>query len=350
MKTKKRWFIKIELVTLLCIIAAYLVIRIKPDFAKAHYNLGYAYDHLGRHAEAVKAYKEAIIRIRPDLAKATESDLKNVDKILIRQEQSKLLREQDERTNSLQQWLHNEKQNIEKWFADAKQHIPEQRQKIENWYQNNLANLKQWKNAGLERLDVANRGATARFIQNQNNTISYTDVESVTNGYISPYGYLSANTSSFGISRIFVRGDPANQFSRETACIADSKSAIVNTFEEELRNLANQKARYLNSISEDSLLCEKARALREAERYVENASKVAASKKCDIITATEDRLAGGPGVVIGAISSSGKKSFCMIDGAIYRQGDTVNGFKINKISAREVIFEKDGKTFVKGLQ
>ena len=41
--------------------------RIKPDDADAHYNLGLAYDHLGRWNEAVEAYKQAI-RIKPDRA------------------------------------------------------------------------------------------------------------------------------------------------------------------------------------------------------------------------------------------------------------------------------------------
>jgi hypothetical protein len=87
-----------------------------------------------------------------------------------------------------------------------------------------------------------------------------------------------------------------------------------------------------------------------AERYSENASKAAASAKRDLTTAAEDRLAGGPGVVIDAIGSCGKNSFdCIIGGHIYRQGDTLNGFKVRTISASEVIFEKDGKTFSRGL-
>jgi tetratricopeptide (TPR) repeat protein len=323
-------------------------IQLDPKNKQGHYQLGRAYLQMGNKDLALVEQK---ILESLDKKLAAKSDLKNVDEMPIRQQQRNLLREQDERINSLQQWLQNEKQNIEKWFADTKQHIPEQKQNIENWYQDNLANLQKWKNAELERLDAYNREATARFVRNQNNTISYTDVKSVTNGYISPYGYLSSNTSSFGISRTSVRGDPAKQFSSETAFIANNRIAIVNTFENELRNLADQKARYLNSISEDSLLCEKTRALQEAERYVENASQAVASKKRNIMTATQDRLAGGPGVVIEAVfSSSGKESFdCSIDGRIYRQGDTVNGFKILKISAEEVIFEKDGRTWVHRL-
>jgi Flp pilus assembly protein TadD len=44
-------------------------IRIKPDYAEAHCNLGGTYGELGRHQDAVEACKQAI-RIKPDYAKA----------------------------------------------------------------------------------------------------------------------------------------------------------------------------------------------------------------------------------------------------------------------------------------
>ncbi len=44
-------------------------LRIKPDFAEAHYNLGNALFELGQTAEAVAQYQEAL-RIRPDFAEA----------------------------------------------------------------------------------------------------------------------------------------------------------------------------------------------------------------------------------------------------------------------------------------
>ncbi|MDV2502756.1 MAG: tetratricopeptide repeat protein [bacterium] len=44
-------------------------IRLKPDFAKAHLNLGVAYGSLSRYEEAIAAYKEAI-RLKPDYAGA----------------------------------------------------------------------------------------------------------------------------------------------------------------------------------------------------------------------------------------------------------------------------------------
>ena len=44
-------------------------VRLNPDDADAHYNLGNAYYDLGQYQEAVASYKEAI-RIKPDYAKA----------------------------------------------------------------------------------------------------------------------------------------------------------------------------------------------------------------------------------------------------------------------------------------
>ena len=46
-----------------------LAIRIKPDDADAHYNLGVAYVQLDRYEEGIDAFKQAI-RIQWDLAKA----------------------------------------------------------------------------------------------------------------------------------------------------------------------------------------------------------------------------------------------------------------------------------------
>jgi Flp pilus assembly protein TadD len=44
-------------------------IRIKPNWAEAHYNFGVAYGALGRHEDSIEAYKQAI-RIKPDFAVA----------------------------------------------------------------------------------------------------------------------------------------------------------------------------------------------------------------------------------------------------------------------------------------
>jgi tetratricopeptide (TPR) repeat protein len=44
-------------------------LRLQPDFVDAHFNLGNAYRTLGRHAEAVDCYRQAL-RLQPDNAGA----------------------------------------------------------------------------------------------------------------------------------------------------------------------------------------------------------------------------------------------------------------------------------------
>ena len=51
------------------IVAYKQAIKIKPDYAKAHYSLGIAYGNLGMYREAIESYKQAI-RIKPDYAEA----------------------------------------------------------------------------------------------------------------------------------------------------------------------------------------------------------------------------------------------------------------------------------------
>jgi len=295
---------------------------------------------VSKHASDTKATEvfTQTEQIQQDLSNITESNLNNIAETQITQEQNAILNEQDERIDGVQQWLQNERQNIEKWYADAKQRLPEQRKEIEERYQNAVAKLQQWRNIALEELNTADRGAAARFIQSQNNTVSFNHDTSFTNGYISPGGCLNATTYSFGTSRSSVRGDPADLFRLEIASIANSRIEVANIFERISKDLQNQKAQYLESISEKRLQNEKTRAFQEAER-------IATSRKGDITYSIEDKLAGGPGVVIDVICIAGKKSYFMVGENIYHQGDAINGFKIQKISASEVTFEKDGKTF-----
>ena len=49
-----------------------MAIKIKPDFALAHYKLGIALFHAKMTEEAIDYFKEAI-RIRPDLTKAQKN-------------------------------------------------------------------------------------------------------------------------------------------------------------------------------------------------------------------------------------------------------------------------------------
>ena len=59
-----------------------MAIKIKPDFALAHYKLGIALFHAKMTEEAIDYFKEAI-RIRPGFAEAQ----KNLEAVLLRSEE-----------------------------------------------------------------------------------------------------------------------------------------------------------------------------------------------------------------------------------------------------------------------
>jgi hypothetical protein len=347
MKMRNRWVFKIDLITFMC----FVLLGVMGFVAVATYSNATAIiapsqgisdtaqgftqvetlptkmskTNEGQTAEVLGQAEQN----QQDLVKSARSDFNNAVETQVAQKQTTIVREQDERMNNGQQWLENERKRIEKKYTDAKQRIPEQRRDIEERYQVAVGKLQRWRTSVLEALNAADRGAAARFIQNQNETVSFNDSTAVTNGHISPGGYLNATTYSSGTSNNFVLGNPAGLFELEITGNANSRVEVADIFEKISKDLKNQKAEYLESItmSEKSLLNEKTRALQEAERIA------------------ADRLAGGPGVAIDAIGSSGKRSYFMVGENIYYQGDTINGFKIQKILADEIIFEKDGKTF-----
>jgi tetratricopeptide (TPR) repeat protein len=47
-------------------------VRLKPDFAEAHYNWGVALEQAGRVQEAIGHYEQSL-RIKPDFAKARDA-------------------------------------------------------------------------------------------------------------------------------------------------------------------------------------------------------------------------------------------------------------------------------------
>ncbi|MBI4823949.1 MAG: hypothetical protein HY805_06955 [Nitrospirae bacterium] len=54
-------------------------------------------------------------------------------------------------------------------------------------------------------------------------------------------------------------------------------------------------------------------------------------------------------IKIGGVISNGKKAVAIINGEFYRKGDTVSGFKILDISGDKVLFERNGKKFLLGI-
>jgi len=237
--------------------------------------------------------------------------------------------------------------NLDVQLRDIEQYVPQERQRIENWYLNNLAILNKWANEWLERLEGEQKAAWARFCENLNNTISNKTggltIDSygyagtyftgggyaTTNSYIKTDGYFSEKTHTF------VVGNPAGQYETELNWIKNSRRAIKYEF-------VKLQQKRENSLAEVERHAEKQ---REA---IENQREAIYAKKRSIKKDIEIKLSGGPGKVqVVSISKYAPASACiMLEGKIYYEGSIINGWRLNKINSDRVEFTKNGKIWI----
>lgn len=234
-----------------------------------------------------------------------------------------------------QQELNNLDLELEKF----NEYIVEQRQNVENWYAQNLANLQQWANKVLEHLDAEEKAAWARCLQNMNNVVSIrsgtgivsgsgsANTYSITDDYAITNGYYNSNSGFSETTHSFVVGDPAAQYNSERESLRNCKESLEMQF----LKLEQQKQRYLAEIQ----------SVDDRRKTAIYAAKRAAQKNARL------KLQGGPGT-IDAISTVGKP-LVMVEGETFYEGDVVRGFAIKKIYDYKVEFEKNGELLVQQL-
>jgi len=238
-----------------------------------------------------------------------------------------------------------EQQQVENWDIELKnvdKYAVDERQKIENWYLNNLIILQEWAQEMLQRLDDEEKVAWGRFCQNMQNIISHTSGYSIGNsyglahthatgaGYATSHGYTWTDSYFSGTTHTFVVGDPGGRYDSEVRQIRNSKEAIRSEFE----NLKRKKEGYL----------------AELERYVNNLRENVYAGKRRLKESTEIKLQGGPGLISAICSAQNGQSSIVFEGQILHEGDMANGFKVDKIHPDRVEFEKDGKIWVQKLR
>lgn len=229
--------------------------------------------------------------------------------------------------------------NLDMQLRDIEQYVPQERQRIENWYLNNLAILNKWANEWLERLEGEQKAAWARFCENLNNTISNKtggltiDSYGYAGTYFTGGGYATTNSNIMTDgyfsekTHTFVVGNPAGQYEMELNRIKNSRKAIEYEFVK--------------------LQQKKENCLAEVERYAENQKAAIYVKKRSIEKDTEIKLSGGPGIVLQGIwTTINGQPFIMLDGDIYYEGSVVYGWRLNKINSDRVEFTKNGKIWI----
>jgi len=337
---KKHWFLKAELLVLLCLVVLWIVdlrtdcvpraaagalrqvVRAAPNCRCAHELLYDTYVMLGRYDDADEAYFRSEM-IACKRAVQLDPPAINEEEFIKKQEAQQI-------------------RNLNMEMKNVDEYVSEQQQNIENWYVKNLAILQQWAKEWHGQLEEEEKVAWARFCQNMENIVSsrsghlrmnshgYANTYIMPDGYAMTNGHFTTDGRFSETTNTSVVGDPAGQYDWERTQIKNSREFIKRKFSE----LEQKRKNYL----------------AEVERYAERVRARICADKRHLQKRTQVKLRGGPGVVEAISIGGNSESFIMIDGKFAYEGSMVNGFKVHKIYPDRVEFEKDGKIWVQKMR
>jgi len=325
---QKRWWVLLSVVSVLLMFCAVRAVKRTVASGGAH-SIEVCEGRAQSDQNDIDAQLEkAIETMAVNSFKATrESQLKQQEatkEAQLRQQEAEQLRTLDDQLRSLDK------------------DITQKRQKVETWYAQNLAHLRRWAEQRKRELDNAERVAYAQCMQQMKNTSSVTQRDLSANGYtyssgyVSPYGQLYGRSSttvqgrSFETTDTYIVGNPAAQYQATVIQIRQARQAVEREFvrleqrkKEELAMLDAEQERKTTTIH-----WYKGRAQRETARQL--------SENPDLLVE-----------VIGV--GKDDKFYAQICGKDVREGSVVNGYKVRKICADRVEFEKDGQVFIQKI-
>jgi len=244
-------------------------------------------------------------------------------------------------------------ENQEQRLADLERYVTEQRQQIENWYSDRIAELNQFiEDEADKRLTHCDRVLWTEFLNILGNK-EYLDAYTY---FLKPF-QQPFFTDSEGYK---IRYAMINQCFLKTTAEhlkdGESYNLLIDVLKYRYRNIEN--GIYQNYLIRKvayklkTLMEEYHRRLTRIEnlRYAKIAEL--GQWESDIreqIFRTIEQIKSQPAAtqvgVVSAISFDGKLSFCMIEGVdkILRKGDVVKNIKITGIESTKVEFEKNGR-------
>jgi len=196
----------------------------------------------------------------------------------------------------------------------------QERQKIEAWYSDQLAILKTQLEQKLQKLDGADKLAWAQFYQRANETWS----ETSGHGYSLIPGYDSRSETT----RTFVKGNPAGEYAAILSRIKESKQVTQQDFVRAQEKLVWMREQKLAAVQV------------EVNR-----------RKSRAQTETARKLSGDQTPIVEAVVATADNRLCALIGdTLVYEGSMVKGYRVRKINADSVEFEKDGKVWVQRVQ
>jgi hypothetical protein len=187
-----------------------------------------------------------------------------------------------------------------------------ERQKIETWYSGELATLKAELDQRIARLEGIDKMAWTQFRQQVDEAWSTTS------------GRSGTTTTSLA-------GDPTGEYAAVMAQIKDSRRATRGDFTK----------------AQEWLACMREDKLAAVQREVDRRKVMIALQKSRARTETARKQAGDPTPRVEAVTGgAGDPFLALIGEGLVSEGDTVQGYRVKKIQADSVEFEKDGEVWI----
>ncbi len=184
-----------------------------------------------------------------------------------------------------------------------------ERQKIEAWYADQVAGLKAQLEQRVRTLSDKDKLAWAQFYQRTNEVWS----------------------NPTGPSQTMAAGDPAGEYAAILARIKDSKQMTQRDFVNAQMGLAWMRQDKLATV----------------QREVDRRKALLATQKPRTSTPTASQPTVNPTPKVEAIMAGAGNQLCALIGdGLVSEGATVQGYRVKKIQADSVEFEKDGQTWV----
>lgn len=206
-----------------------------------------------------------------------------------------------------------------------------ERQKIETWYADEVAELKASLEWRMQHLDEGDKPAWAQFYQRANETWSTTSGYDSGSSHDYGYEYSHGSGRRSETTKTYAVGDPAGDYAAIMAQIKDSRQATQEDFAKAQERLAWLRGH----------------KLADVQTEVSRRKAAITSQKSRAETEAAREQAGDPTPRIEAIMGGPDGRFmALIGDGFVSAGDMVQGYRVKEIQAGSVEFEKDGQTWV----
>ena len=130
----------------------------------------------------------------------------------------------------------------------------QKKQETEVYYADKFRQLQQTGATASKKLDAADRAAYAQFVERLNNTVSTHSGYGSVDGYVSPYGNVSAYGWYNGTTSTRVAGAPAAGYRQQVNQLNKARDNLMHNYEVEYEHLQKQRANTMGDLERNKEL------------------------------------------------------------------------------------------------